>query len=129
MEAFFAFLRFKKSIRCLTVLGIERNSYARFRQKSSSGFGGEAITVKIKDGCRRPYLSTDQNHFWACTTRPLGEHLRNISKKSDQWPRRRCNNEIVTVLGTGQKNDFKDGCRSVIFVDGPESFRADTFRH
>ena len=34
--------------------------------------GGDAITVKIKDGCRKPHLSTDRNHFRACTTRPLG---------------------------------------------------------
>ena len=32
-----------------THLGIERNSYARFRQNSSSGFG-DAVTVKIIDG-------------------------------------------------------------------------------
>ena len=38
------------------------------------------ITVKIKDGCRRPYLSTDQNHIRADTTRLLGEHLRQVSK-------------------------------------------------
>ena len=56
-------------------LDIERNSYARFRQNSSSVFGGDAITVKIKDGCRQPYLWTDRNHFRACTTRPLGERL------------------------------------------------------
>ena len=58
--------------------------------------------VKIKDGCWRPYLSTDRNHFRACTTRPLGEHLRQVSKKSDQWSQRRCDNEIVTVLNEGQ---------------------------
>ena len=61
-------------------LDIERNSYARFRQNSSSGFGGDAITVKIKDGCRWPYLSTDWNHFRACTTKPLGEHLGQVLK-------------------------------------------------
>ena len=27
------------------------------------------------------------------TTRPLGAHLRQVSKKSDQWSRRRCDNE------------------------------------
>ena len=58
--------------------------------------------VKITDGCRWPYLSTDRNHFQACTTRPLGKHLGQVSKKSDPWSRRRCNNEIVTVLSKGQ---------------------------
>ena len=53
------------------------------------------ITVKSKDGCWRPYLSTDRNYFRACTSRPLREYLRQVLKKSDQ---RRCNNEIVTVL-------------------------------
>ena len=82
-------------------LGIERNSYARFPQSSSSGFGGDAITVKSKDGCRRPSLSTDLNHFRACTTRPLGEQLEQVSKTSHQWSRRRCDNEINTVLSNG----------------------------
>ena len=35
-----------------THLYIERNLYARFRQNSSSGFGGDTIKVKIKDGWR-----------------------------------------------------------------------------
>ena len=39
----------------------------------------------IKDGCRRPHLSTEWNHFRADTTKILGEHLRQVSKKSDQW--------------------------------------------
>ena len=51
------------------------------------------ITVKIKVGRRRPYLLTDWNHFRVCTTRPLGEQLGQVSKKSDQWLRRRCDNE------------------------------------
>ena len=51
------------------------------------------VKVKIKDGCGRPYLSTDWNHFRADTTRLLGEHLRQVSEKSDQWSRRRCDNE------------------------------------
>ena len=33
-----------------THLDFERNLYARFRLISFSGFGGDAITVKIKDG-------------------------------------------------------------------------------
>ena len=62
------------------------------------------ITVTIKDGCRQLYLSTDRNHFWVCTTtcRPLGEYLGQVFKKSDQSSRRRCDNEIVTMLSNGQ---------------------------
>ena len=37
-----------------------------------------------------------------CTTRPLGEHLRQVSKKSNKWSRRRCDNETVTVLSKGK---------------------------
>ena len=51
------------------------------------------ITVKIKDGCWRPYLSMDQNHFQKDTASSLGEHLRQVSKKSDQWSPRRCDHE------------------------------------
>ena len=51
-----------------------------------------------QDGCQQPYLSMDRNHFWADTTRPLMEHLRKVSKKSDLWSRR-CDNEIVSVKG------------------------------
>ena len=61
---------------------VERNTYARFTFNYSSGFGGDAITVKIKDGCRRPYLSTDRSHFRADITRPLGEHFRQVSKQN-----------------------------------------------
>ena len=75
-----------------THLDIERNSYARFRRNSSCGFG-VAITVKIKVGHRRPYLSSDRNHFRACTIRPLEEQHRQVTKKSDQWSLRRCDNE------------------------------------
>ena len=49
--------------------------------------------VKIKDGRRRPYLSTDRNHIRVDTTRPLGEQVGHVSKKCDQWSRRRCDNE------------------------------------
>ena len=59
----------------------------------ASGFGDDAITVKIKDGCRWPYLLMDRNHFQADTTRPLEEYLRLVSKKSDRWSPRRCDNE------------------------------------
>ena len=41
-----------------------------------TSFGGDAITVKIKDGCRRPHLLTNRIHFRAGTTRLL---LGNIS--------------------------------------------------
>ena len=100
-------------------LDIERNLYARFRQNSSSGFGGDAIREKIKDGCPRPYLSMSWNHFRACTTRPLGE----VSRKSDQWSRRICNNEIVTVFSNGQLAILKIAAvRPYLLTDGPESF-------
>ena len=55
-----------------THLYIERNLYARFRQNSTSGFGGDAIKVKIKDGWR---LAAESYHgcygiagFKACKT-------------------------------------------------------------
>ena len=60
-----------------------------FRQNSSSCFGRDAIKVKIKDGCRRPNLSTGPNHFRMDTSRLLGKH----QKKSDQWSRSSCDNE------------------------------------
>ena len=44
-------------------------------------FQRSEIMVQIKDGCRQPYLSTDQNHFRADTTRPLGKHLKQVLKK------------------------------------------------
>ena len=46
-----------------------------FHKTSMNIFGGDVITVKIKDGCRRPYLLMEMNHFRADTTRPLVEHL------------------------------------------------------
>ena len=51
-----------------------------FHKKHMSSFGGDAITVKIKDGCRRPYLSIDRPIFRADTTRPLAEHLKTSFK-------------------------------------------------
>ena len=54
-----------------------------------------------------PYLLMDQNHLRAETTRPLVEHLRQVSKKSDQWSWRRCDNKIAIVLRA--ISDFKDG--------------------
>ena len=37
----------------------------------SCSFGGDAITMKINVGCRRPYLLTDRNHFQAESTREI----------------------------------------------------------
>ena len=34
--------------------------------------------------------------------RPLAEHMRQVSRKSHQWSRRRFDMEIVTVLNKGQ---------------------------
>ena len=52
----------------------------------------------MEGGRRRPYLSTDQDHFQRVTTRPLRKHLRQVSKTFDQWYLRRCANVIITVL-------------------------------
>ena len=112
-----------------THLGIERNSNARFRHNSSSGFRGDAITVKIKDGCCRPYLSTDRSHFRACTIRPLGEQFGQVSKKSDQWSWRSCDNEIVTVLSKGQIEILKMAAVRQYHLTDRNRFRADTSRH
>ena len=49
--------------------------------------------MKIKDGCQWPYLSTDRNQFRPNTTRPLGEHLGQVLKTSDQGSWRRGDNE------------------------------------
>ena len=54
----------------------------KFRQNSSGGFGGDAMTVKIKDGCRWPYLSKDQNHFRAAKQKHLGFSLDNKPLRS-----------------------------------------------
>ena len=37
--------------------------------------------VQIKDGRRRPYLSTDRNHIRADTTRSLGGQLGQVPKE------------------------------------------------
>ena len=73
-----------------------------FRQNFLGGFGRDTITVKIKDGCRRPHKSTDRDRFRADTTTLLVKHIRQVFKNSDVWSRRRCDNEIVTVLSKGQ---------------------------
>ena len=86
-------------------LGIERNSYARFRRNSSSGFGVDAITDKNKDGQRRPHLLMDWYHIRVDTTRPLGEQLRQVSKKSNQWSQRKCHNEKVYWRMDGRMDD------------------------
>ena len=56
--------------------------------------------------------------FSGMHNRLLGEQPRQVSKKSDQWSRRRCDKNIVTELSS----DFKDGRRSAIFVEETESF-------
>ena len=61
--------------------------------------------MNIKDGCRRPHLSTDRNHFRANTTKLLGEHLIQVSKKSDQWSRRRCDKEKQSLRTNGWTAD------------------------
>ena len=59
---------------------------------------GDAITVKIKDGCRRPYLSMDQNHFRANTIRSLREHLRQVSK----YPTSGLAGDAITEISFGR---------------------------
>ena len=73
------------------------------------------ITVKIEDGCRQPYLST--NHFQTCTTRSLGEHLgkflKNLTSGLGEDAIRRllqCNDQIASLK------------IAAVFVDRPESF-------
>ena len=39
--------------------------------------------MKIKDGCQRPYLSTDRNHIRADTAGPPLEHFRQAKKKKN----------------------------------------------
>ena len=67
----------------------------------------DVLTVKIKAGWRRPYLSTDRNHIQVDTTRLLAEQLGQISKKSDQWSRRRCGKEKKV---NGRMYGWIDGC-------------------
>ena len=43
-------------------------------------------------------LLTNQKQVWACTTRPPGEHSRQVSKKIDQWFWKRCKNDVVAVF-------------------------------
>ena len=76
--------------------------------------------VKINDGCWQPYL-------W--TTRPLGEHLGQVSKKSDQWSWRRCNNEIVSVLSKGQIAILNMAMVRQYLLMDRNQFQADIFRH
>ena len=80
-----------------THLDIERKFMQGFEKNSSHGFGGDAITVKMKDGCRRPYLSTDRNHFRPETTRR--EHLGQVSRQINQLSRRRCDDEKKLIDG------------------------------
>ena len=98
-----------------------------FQRNSSSGFGGNAITVKIKFGRRRPYLLTDWNHIRADTTRPLGEQHGQVSKKSDQWSRRRYDNkkkftdrrtpDSLSIELTKSDKSYKSYRAKILFAD------------
>ena len=119
-----------------THLDIARNSYARFRPNSSSGFGGDAITTAIYSVTWNKFPAAifasshicqwAWNHFQVCTTRPLWEHLGQSYKTSDQWSWRRCDNQIVTVLST--ISDFKDGCLQPYLPTDQNRFRAEEMR-
>ena len=84
--------------------------------------------VKIKDGYRWPYFSTDRNHFRASTTRPQGQHLGQVLKQSDQWSRSRCGNKIVTVLSNGQLAILKMAAVRLYLSTDWNYFRACTTR-
>ena len=60
---------------------VEKNPYAKFRRNSSTGYGGDAITGKIQDDRRRPYLATDRTQIRAGITRTFGEHPKQVKKK------------------------------------------------
>ena len=92
-----------------------------FRRRCDNGENQRWLSAAI--------LSTDRNHFRACTNRSLGEHLRQVSKKSDQWSRRRCDNEIVTVLNKGQIAILKMAAIRPYLLTDPNLFRADKSRH
>ena len=77
----------------------------------------------IKDGGWRPDLSADQNHFCADTTRPLGEHLRQVLKKSNQWRphfRRFCSFSVRIVVSKSFRTD-SDSSSEFFFVLDEES--------
>ena len=67
--------------------------------------------------CRRRCMSANQKHIQKCAQ--LDHHRQFWGKP--QCSRRRCNNEIVTVLICGIHN-FKDGCWWATFVHKPEYF-------
>ena len=77
----------------------------------------------------RPHFLMDWNHFGADTTRLLVEHVRQVSKKSDQWSWRRCNNEIVTVLSKGQLAILKMAAVRPYLLTDWNRFRPDTSTH
>ena len=64
------------------------------------------------------------------TTRPLVEHLSQVSKqKSTPWSRRRCHNKIVTAFSKGQLAILKMAAiRPYFFIDWNDLL-ADTSRH
>ena len=77
----------------LALLGIEANTIGKFHSNPSSSFWRDAITRKLKDGRRRPCLSTDRNSVSYFTTRHWVKHSDQVSKTSDQWSWRRCDNK------------------------------------
>ena len=90
-------------------------------------FRNRCNNVKIKDGCRQPYLSTDRNHFQACTTRSLGEHLGKFLKNLTSGI---CEDAITRLL---QCNDqiaiLKIAAVGPYLLTDQNHFRADTSRH
>ena len=74
-------------------------------------------------------MITENQRFWADTTRPLVEHLRQVYKKSDQWSRRRCDTKIVTVLSKGQLVILKMAAVWPYLLKDRNCFRVDTSRH
>ena len=84
--------------------------------------------MKIWGGCRWPNLWTDRNHFRVYTNKPLVEHLRQVST-SDQWSRRSCDNEIVTVLSKGHFAILKMAAFRPYLLTDQNYFQTDTSRH
>ena len=113
------------------------------KKNASHGSGGDAITAKIKDGCRWPYLSMDRNQFRAVTTKALGKQLRQVSGKKNnnkktktkkkktkkkKRSRRRGDNKIFTVIGKGQSAILKMAAVRPYLLTDYNRFRGDTSR-
>ena len=71
----------------------------------------------------------DHNLFLVDISRLLVKHLRQVSKQSNQWSRRRCNNKIVTVLSKGQFRILKMVAVRPYLLTDQNHFRSDTSRH